>query len=162
MLVQIVNNLAENTMKDLLKKVCFIALATFSVVACSKESTVYHWAGRNDVGPNRFIVDHNACMREADSWPFDKSLYDIVDYVSPGPHDPKHRIDADSERVWASFIPYPGAQAVYVNDVNSSNTVDGSDYVACMQERGYVQAFPEENREDLINDRRMGYRGDYF
>jgi len=149
-------------MKDLLKKVCFTALATASVAACSNEATVYHWEGRTDVGPQKFIVDHNICMREADTWPFEKSLYDIVDYVSPGPHDPKHRIDSKDARVWASFIPYPGAQAIYVNDVNSSSTVDGDDYAACMEERGYVQAFPKEEREHLINDRKMGYRGDYF
>ena len=149
-------------MKNLLKKVCFVVLGTVSLAACSTEATVYHWAGRRDVGPQKFVVDHNLCMREADFWPFEKSLYDTVDYFSPGPHDPKHRIDPGEDRVWASFIPYPGAQAVYVNDINSSNTIDGDDYVSCMEDKGYVQAFPEEHRDHLINDRRMGYRGDYF
>ncbi len=156
------NKLAEGAMRYLLKKVCVIALAGASVSACSSQATVYHWQSRNDVGPNRFVVDHNYCMREADTWPFETSFHDIVDYISPGPHDPKHRIDPREDRVWASFIPYPGAQAIYVNDVNSSNMIDGGEYVSCMESRGYVQAYPEEHREHLINDRRMGYRGDYF
>lgn len=156
------NRLAEGAMRNLLKNACFGLVAVAGLAACSTEATVYHWSGRKDVGPNRFVVDHNACIREADWWPFEKSLYDTIDFISPGPHDPKHRIDAGEARLWASFIPYPGAQAVYVNDVNSSSTVDGADYVSCMEARGYVQAFPEENREHLINDRRMGYRGDYF
>lgn len=149
-------------MKDLLKKFCVMFLTAASLAACSKEATVYHWESRRDIGHHRFVVDHNYCIREADFWPFERSLYDTVDFFSPGPHDLKHRIDPGEARVWASFIPYPGAQAIYVNDVNSSSTVDGADYVSCMESRGYVQAFPEENREHLINDRRMGYRGDYF
>lgn len=154
--------LLKGNMKNLFVSSVFGLLCVGALASCSSTSTVYHWSSRNDVGPQKFVVDHNACMREADYWPFDISLYDSLDFISPGPHDPKHRLDSSSDRTWASFIPYPGAQAVYVNDVNSSSTIDADDYASCMESLGYVQGFPEEERVHLINDRSMGYRGDYF
>lgn len=154
----------KGTMRNLLN--CFVLAVGLTAIlaSCSgdSESKVYHWASKGDVGPKRFVVDHNLCMREADGWPFETSAGEMLDFISPGPHDPKHLLGAKDDMVWASFIPYKGAQAVYVNDVNSSSMIDGNDYATCMEKKGYVQGYPEETRNHLINDRQMGYRGDYF
>ena len=85
----------------------------------------------------------------------------MFDNLSPGPHDPKNRMDPENGKVWASFIPYRGAQAIYVNDFNGSTMVDGDEYADCMRAFGYKDALPPENREHLIYDRHAGYRGEY-
>jgi hypothetical protein len=151
-------------MSTLFKRIFGILLLGAGLTACggSGEQVVHHWDVRDDVGPNQFIIDHNSCLRDADVWPFDVSLSEALDFISPGPHDPKHRLDPKATRTWASFIPYRGAQAVYVNDKNSASTIDDDDYEACMESKGYVRAFKTEVRENLINDRRMGYRADDY
>lgn len=140
---------------------CFGLILSLSACGTTDGVDVYHWRPVSNIGPNQFVRDHNYCIRDADAWPLDTSPGDLVDYFSPGPHDPRHRLDSDEHRVWASFVPYPGAQVIYVNDVNSSSYVDGEDYASCMESFGYVQALPPENRYNLIEDRRIGYRGEY-
>lgn len=143
--------------------ICFCLAFCLSLSSCATEDgvDVYHWSPATNIGPGQFVRDHNACLREADSWPFDTSPSDMLNYVTPGPAEYQHRLDADDHRLWASFVPYPGAQAVYVNDPNSSGSVDAEEYSACMESLGYVQALPPENRSHLIDDRRIGYRGEY-
>ncbi len=143
-------------------KFLLICMVVTGVAACgSTESTVYHWQGRGDIGPQKFVRDHNSCIREADSWPFETSPYAMFDNLSPGPHDPKNRMDPNDSKVWASFIPYRGAQPIYVNDFNGSTMVDGTEYASCMRSLGYREALPREIRNDLIYDRKAGYRGAY-
>lgn len=139
-----------------------IFIVSVGSISCSgTESSVYHWQGRGNIGPNKFVQDHNFCIREADSWPFDTSPYAMFDSLSPGPHDPKNRMDPEEGKVWASFIPYRGAQPIYVNDFNGSTMVDGEEYAECMESLGYKEALPKEIRNNLIYDRKAGYRGEY-
>ena len=87
-------------MKTFFLRFLLICITAAGVAACAgTESSVYHWQGRGDIGPQKFVRDHNVCIREADAWPFDTSPYAMFDNLSPGPHDPKNRMDPENGKV---------------------------------------------------------------
>ena len=49
------------------------------------------------------------------------------------------RADWDADKgIWATYIPYPGAQPLIVNYLRDDADVDPGDYSDCMKSKGYT------------------------
>lgn len=117
-------------------------LAIFTLItACASGDgqLVYHWE-RYNTGVEKFARDHNQCMREAEAFsmmPRLKTLWHSMFYTE----EKKLAIRADwnaDKGIWATYIPYPGAQPLIVNYLRDDSNVDPSDYSKCMHKRGYT------------------------
>jgi hypothetical protein len=101
--------------------------------------TIYHWE-RPNTGVEKFSRDHTACMRESEPFKimprFQTLFYDI--FYS---EEKKLEIRADWESetgIWASYVPYPGAEPVIINNLRDDDDNRPLKYSACMKNRGYV------------------------
>lgn len=101
----------------------------------SSPTRVYYWAKEN-TGADRFVHDHNRCLKEADFWPwsikFDPIGADTLDL----------RLDLKNGGIWGNFSPYPGAMPVFVNTAVPSKTVIYWRYSSCMKNAGYKERRP--------------------
>lgn len=120
-------------MKKLTAFVC-ILLCSCSYFGGGRGQFVYHWE-RTNTGVEKFSRDHSECMREA------KAIEIMPDFRSWFyTEETKLNTRADwnsSSGIWASYIPYPGAQPLIVNSPVDDIDVDPEEYVACMKEKGY-------------------------
>ena len=126
-----------------MKKIVFCFL--FCLSACSSGGqSVFFWY-RPDIGPVYFAREHSECLAEADWWPWTTPAW------PPGSTKlPELRFDNDSDHgIWANFIPYPGAQPVYVNSLAADWSMSVSSYRKCMEKRGYIQRQPMEVRRQV-------------
>ena len=116
----------------------FICLLLFSLclTGCSTPSRFYYWAKEN-TGAERFIRDHNLCLRKADFWPwtFENLMPDAADMLDL-------KLDLKNGGIWANFSPYPGAMPIYVNTAAPSKTVIYWWYARCMRNAGYKERRP--------------------
>ena len=112
----------------------FLLLSGCSLVDSGQKT--FYWQ-RPNTGVGWFAKDHNECMREADWFPLQWPGWPW-DWGDQGPLN--LRFDNNSGNgVWAQFIPYPGAQPVYVNYAYGDWSVDYDDYQDCMEKRHYTQ-----------------------
>ncbi len=102
---------------------------------------IFHWQ-RPHTGVQKFSTDHKFCIEKAKTFklfPAIKKFYSKVFRT-----EEKHfEILADwngKSGVWASFIPYAGAQPIMVNVPTREEDDDISPrkYVNCMTDRGYT------------------------
>ena len=121
----------------------FLLLSGCSLV--DEGQKTFYWQ-RPNTGINWFAKDHNECMKEADWFPLQWPGWPW-DWGEPGPLN--LRFDNESGKgVWAQFVPYPGAQPVYVNYAYGDWSVDYDDYQDCMESRHYTQRMsPRVNYE---------------
>lgn len=95
---------------------------------------VYHWA-REKTSVFYFVQDHSECLRASEdmSWmPDIKSWF----YSEEARYD--IRADWHSEKgVWASYVPYAGAQPLVTNSLRDDIDVNPRKYRLCMEARGY-------------------------
>ena len=124
-----------------MKKILFFfaALPLLSACASGDGSVVYHWE-RYNTGIEKFARDHNACMREAESFsmmPRMKTLWHSMFYTEEQKLAIRADWDAD-KGIWATYIPYPGAQPLIVNYLRDDADVDPGDYSDCMKSKGYT------------------------
>ena len=79
-------------------------------------------------------------MREAESFsmlPRMQTLWHSMFYTEEKKLD--IRADWDSDKgIWATYIPYPGAQPLIVNYLRDDADVDPGDYSKCMKKKGYT------------------------
>ena len=119
-----------------MKKILCLFLLLSGCVFVDEGQKTFYWQ-RPNTGINWFVKDHNECMKEADWFPFRWPGWPW-DWGEQAPLN--LRFDNDSGNgVWAQFIPYPGAQPVYVNYVSGDWSVDYGDYQDCMEDRHYTQ-----------------------
>lgn len=101
---------------------------------------IFHWQ-RPHTGIEKFARDHQYCLSTA-------STFKLIPATSKFFHDifyteEKHlEIRADwngKSGIWASFIPYPGAQPLVVNTPRpeDDDDINYHQYVDCMYNRGY-------------------------
>ncbi|OPZ77346.1 MAG: hypothetical protein BWY78_01049 [Alphaproteobacteria bacterium ADurb.Bin438] len=115
-----------------MKKILIISLIAL-VSSCSSSKTTYYWE-KNGAGPDQFGRDHDYCMDKADYFPYnsEKSWF--------GPETQNIRPNFSGNKgTWASYVPFKGAQPIYVNYDLKDNTVVSSYYSKCMKDLGYVQ-----------------------
>ncbi len=119
-----------------MKKIIFLCLVLGGCVHAEEGQKTFYWE-RPNTGVAWFAKDHNECMLEADKFPFEWPGWPWY-WGKPKPLN--LRFDNNSENgVWAQFIPYPGAQPVYVNYVPNDWSVSYNDYQDCMENRHYTQ-----------------------
>ena len=117
------------------KTLCLMFLLSGCAVFEEGQKTFY-WQ-RPNTGVAWFAKDHNECMNEADWFPFGWPEWP---WTAGGNHKLNLRFDNESSSgIWAQFIPYPGAQPVYVNYASDDWSVDYDDYQQCMEARNYSQ-----------------------
>ena len=97
---------------------------------------VYYWA-KDNTGAERFVQDHNRCLRQADIWP-----WDFINFDPMAAETLDLRLNLKNGGIWANFSPYPGAMPVYVNTATPSKTVIYWRYAYCMRKAGYKERRP--------------------
>ena len=141
-----------------MKKIIFL----FCVFLCScthvngggKGQLVFHWE-KNNTGVEKFSRDHSECVK------LSKAVRIIPNFRSWFyTEESKLNIIADwnsTSGIWASYIPYSGAQPLIVNSVVDDTDVHPQKYVACMKTKGYwfrTHTIPEITNINLYK----GYR----
>ena len=123
----------------MMKKIAYSVLfSCLTLTSCSwfsngQGQVIYHWE-RENTGIEKFARDHSECMRQAE----DLRLPDFRTWFYSEEVKLDIRADWHSERgIWASYIPYPGAQPIIVNSLRDDANIDPGDYRECMENRGY-------------------------
>jgi len=126
-------------------KTGLLLLGVFLLNACDGGQAIFYWE-KPDTGPTWFAKEHNECLAEADWWPWTMPAW------PPGETKlPELRFDNDSDNgIWANFVPYPGAQPVYVNSRQDDSSMSISTYESCMESKGYKQRRPMERRRQVL------------
>lgn len=114
---------------------------SFVLILCSctflskgKGQVIFHWE-RYNTGVEKFSRDHSECMREAEDFKFLPSIKNWF-YTEEARYD--IRADWHSEKgIWASYIPYAGAQPIIVNSIRDDKDSNPKKYRICMEKRGY-------------------------
>lgn len=123
-------------------KYLFLIALTLGMAACSwmyedeaQGQIIYHWE-RPKTGIIKFSRDHSECMRKAEkfTWYPDFNSWFYSEEVKLD-----IRADFHAERgVWASYVPYPGAQPLVVNSLRNDEDISPREYRLCMEGRGYA------------------------
>jgi len=117
------------------KALCLLFLLSGCAMIEEGQKTFY-WQ-RPNTGVAWFAKDHNECMHESDWFPFEWPKWR---WSEESPRKLNLRFDNESSSgIWAQFVPYPGAQPVYVNYATDDWSVDYDDYQRCMEARNYTQ-----------------------
>jgi len=120
-------------------------MGTVELTGCSGGQTVFYWQNLK-VGGEWFARDHSQCLAEADFWPWTAPSWPLGSEPLP-----ELRFDNNSDNgIWANFIPYPGAQEVYVNSLVDDWSMSPSSYESCMEDRGYTQRKPSKKGYQVL------------
>jgi hypothetical protein len=119
--------------KAVSKIIFFMLIINISACGYKKGQTVYNWE-RTYGNIDRFSIDHQECLKGSDSFP----------YKIPNPFDRAERANTrakwgDYRGIWASYVPYKGAQPIMIKYDKNSWLVDNDKYTDCMLARGYHQ-----------------------
>lgn len=120
------------------KQICTVALA-LSLCACtylSKGSgqVVYHWE-KPHTGVEKFSRDHGECLVAAKEFTF---IPDFRSWFYTEETKLDTRADWKSSKgIWASYVPYAGAQPLIVNSRYADDDISPKDYSKCMRSKGY-------------------------
>lgn len=123
-----------------MKKIFLSVLLFFLVAACSsfsegKGQVIYHWE-RANTGITKFSRDHSECMREAEATKFLPNFKSWF-YSEEVRYDIRADWHAD-KGIWASYVPYIGAQPLVVNSIRDDRDSSPRKYRICMEKRGYT------------------------
>lgn len=127
-----------------MKKILLPLAAITILASCSSwregdGQIVYHWE-RYNTGVEKFARDHNYCMHQAEAFkllPRFKTLFHSMFYSEE--EKLFVRADWNADRgIWATYVPYTGAQPLVVNYLRDDAEVDPADYSKCMRDRGYT------------------------
>ncbi len=140
------------------KKLYVLALG-FILSSCtylSKGSgqVVYHWE-KPHTGVEKFSRDHAECLMAAKEF---KLMPDFRTWFYSEETKLDTRADWKSDKgIWASYVPYPGAQPLIVNSRYDDNDISPKNYSACMRSKGYwarEHDIPEITNINLYKARR--------
>ena len=131
----------QNTMRIWIFKMKYqICLGLFVVLellsACSKGQgqIIYNWS-REKTGVAKFSRDHSECLKEAEGrfhWP------DIGNWFYTEEYRYDIHVDWHKEKgIWASYVPYTGADPILVNSIRDNSRSDPKTYRLCMEKKGY-------------------------
>lgn len=112
----------------------------FLLTACGNGQHLFYWE-RPETGAMWFARDHAECLEKSDFWPYTWP----GSPVNWGSGYNKYNLRFDNNArngIWAEFLPYPGAQPVYVNSLKGDWSMSPSIYEKCMEDRGYIQVAP--------------------
>ena len=133
--------------------VCFL-LCSCSYFTGGTGQVVYHWE-RTHTGVEKFSRDHSECLLES------KAIQLFPDYRAwfyTEETKLNTKADWNSNRgIWATYIPYPGAQPLIINSRYDDYDMDPEKYRKCMKEKGYwyrTHDIPEITNINLYKARR--------
>lgn len=122
------------------KIIGFIGFIALSLSSCTSDwdkangQVIYHWE-RENTGVQKFARDHSECMRVAENW---RLIPNIKNWIIT--EEVQYDIVADwhsKKGIWASYIPYPGAQPLVVNSIRDDSDSSPKKYRMCMENKGY-------------------------
>lgn len=122
-----------------MKKIFSLIMTIFLLSSCSwlssgKGQVIFHWE-RANTGIEKFSRDHSECMRQAEDFKF---IPNIKNWFYSEEKRIDIRADWHSEKgIWASYVPYWGAQPLLVNSVRDDTGSSPKKYRKCMEKRGY-------------------------
>ena len=129
-------------------------LCSCSYISGGSGQVVYHWE-RTRTGVEKFSKDHSECLLAA------KAIQFFPDYRSwfyTEETKLNTRADWNSDRgIWATYVPYPGAQPLIVNSRYDDKDISPQKYTACMKKKGYwyrTHDIPEITNINLYKARR--------
>ena len=116
------------------KNICFFLLAAVlsSCTYLSKGSgqVVYHWEKVN-VGVQKFASDHAECLLSAKEF---KLMPDFRTWFYSEETKLNTRADWKSSKgIWATYVPYEGAQPLIVNSRYDDDDISPANYSKCMK-----------------------------
>ncbi len=123
-----------------MKKIGFLFCICFILSSCvmfqrGKGQVIFHWEKHN-TGIEKFARDHSECMRQAEDFKF---LPSIKNWFTSEEKRIDVRADWHSEKgIWASYVPYWGAQPLVVNSLRKDDDISPRKYRICMEKRGYT------------------------
>ena len=123
-------------MKKTYKTIALLTLILSSCTMLSKGDgqVIYHWE-RENTGIEKFSRDHSECMRKAEDF---KLLPDVRTWFYTEEVKLDIRADWHADKgIWASYVPYPGAQPLIVNSLRNDYDSDPKKYRLCMEKKGY-------------------------
>ena len=124
-----------------MKKILLITSILLNLTSCTflskgQGQVIYHWEKYN-TGVQKFSRDHSECMRKAEDFKF---LPSIKNWLHSEEARYDVRADWHAEKgIWASYIPYDGAQPIMVNSIRNDEDSSPRKYRNCMEKRGYTQ-----------------------
>ena len=139
------------------KKLLFIAsylfLCSCTMLSLGRGQIVFHWEKTN-TGVEKFSRDHADCLIVAKEFTF---MPDFRSWFYSEETKLNTRADWRSDKgIWASYIPYPGAQPLIVNSRYDDSDIDPADYRNCMIKKGYwgrEHTIPEITNINLYHSR---------
>ncbi len=132
------------------------ALALCSCTYLSKGSgqVVFHWE-KPHTGVEKFSRDHAECLMAAKEF---KLMPDFRTWFYSEETKLNTRADWKSTKgIWASYIPYEGAQPLIVNSRYDDDDISPANYRKCMKSKGYWERdhdIPEITNINLYKARR--------
>lgn len=122
-------------MKKALTLLSVFLLGSCTFFSKGEGQVIFHWE-RPNTGVQKFSRDHSECMREAEDFKFIPSIKNWF-YSEEARYD--LRADWHSEKgIWASYVPYWGAQPLLVNSIRDDQDSSPKEYRECMEKRGYT------------------------
>lgn len=120
-----------------MKKIFYVLTSLIILSSCSSKGegqVIYHWE-REGTGVQKFARDHNECMKQAEATK-------IIPNVKSWFYSEEARLDIranwhSDKGVWASYIPYSGAQPLVVNSLHRNEQINPKKYRLCMEDKGY-------------------------
>ena len=76
------------------------------------------------------------CIYHADWFPWDIKMSRLWPFT---PETLDLRLRLEDGGIWGNFIPYEGAQSIFVNTITPSKTVVFWQYSKCMRSHGYTE-----------------------
>lgn len=120
-------------MKKILLPLC-VLLASCSYFTGGTGQVVYHWE-RLHTGVQKFAEDHSECLMASKAI---KIIPDFRSWFYTEETKLNTRADWHSDKgIWATYIPYPGAQPLIINSRYDDKDMDPHKYVKCMKSKGY-------------------------
>ena len=120
-------------MKKILSAACLF-LSSCSYFTGGTGQLVYHWE-RLHTGVQKFAEDHSDCLMSSKAV---KIIPDFRSWFYTEETKLNTRADWNSDKgIWATYIPYAGAQPLIINSRYDDKDMDPHKYVSCMKSKGY-------------------------
>lgn len=123
------------------RKIIYTTLCTILLSSCSSGSfykgtgqVIFHWE-RENTGIEKFSRDHSECMKRAEG-------YSLLPNIKSWFYSEEAKLDIranwhQEKGVWASYVPYPGAQPLVINSLHRNEDINPKKYRLCMEDKGY-------------------------
>ena len=96
------------------------------LAGCSRQA-MYHWH-KPQTGMPQFVEDHNSCLCTANFFPWTSPQW-----LHPTEQYNTRLKSRGANGIWASYIPYQGAQPIYVNSQMNDSAMLRPLYATCME-----------------------------